>query len=359
MYGKIAGLNGDFSCKLFQIAVNMKAPDVTQPATTPPGDQTRESAVKRLARECGFELVGIAAAEPLPEIAWYREWLRRGCHAGMTYLEGRGAELRADPRALLRSAKSIICLGKVYNTPGPYSIDYRAAGRFWVSRYAWGQDYHYLLRRDLRRLARRLSTSFEEPLEWRGCVDSAPLLERAYARRAGLGWIGKNSCIINQKTGSWVFLAELLVSWELAPDAPVAERCGSCRRCLEACPTGAIIRSDFPGGPAYTVDSRRCISYLTIEHRGALPLGAKISLRRNLFGCDICQEVCPWNRKAPLSGEPGFQPANFAPEAAELLRLDEAEFKQRFRRTPLARAGRAGIRRNLGALLDHDCSQLE
>lgn len=351
MYGKIAGLNGDICCKLYHTAVNMKTQKVTQQAETASGTLTRESAVKRLAQECGFDLVGITPAEPLPEIAWYREWLRRGYHAGMNYLVGRGAELRADPRTLLKSAKSIICLGKIYNTPGPYSIDYSEAGRFWVSRYAWGQDYHDLLRQALRRLAERLSAYFEEPLQWRGCIDSKPILERAYARRAGLGWIGKNSCIINQKKGSWIFLAEMLVSWELTADGPVDERCGSCCRCLEACPTGAIVPSDFPEGPAYTIDSRRCISYLTIEHRGPLPQQVAGNLQRNLFGCDICQEVCPWNRKAPFSDEPGFRPVNFAPDAEELLRLEEAEFKQRFRRTPLARAGWAGIRRNLAALL--------
>jgi epoxyqueuosine reductase len=243
-------------------------------------------------------------------------------------------------------------VGKLYNTPHPYSSDIRDPDRVWISRYAWGRDYHKLMRKGLRKLATRLHEELGRPFEWRAACDSAPLLERALARRAGLGWIGKNSCLIHEPSGSWFFLGELLVSFDIEPDFPPPDRCGACRRCIEACPTQAIVPTGISGGPAYTVDSRRCISYLTIELRGPLPPELSSSLDRHLFGCDICQEVCPWNRRAPVSQEPDFEPRHFAPSLRWLLSLDEHAFRRAFNGTPVLRAGWAGFRRTVEALYE-------
>jgi epoxyqueuosine reductase len=303
--------------------------------------------VKQLARQCGFELAGVAPAAPLPEAGWFLEWLRRGFAGGMSYLTGRRAQMRLDPRSLLPSARSVICVGKLYNGPQPYSTDFHETGRAWISRYAWGRDYHAIIRRALVRFAAGLKAIASGPFEWRACVDTSPLLERAYARRAGLGWIGKNSCLIHQGMGSWFFLAELLVSLELEPDQPPPDRCGSCRRCIEACPTQAILPAGSEQGPRFTVDSSRCISYLTIELRGEIPAPLRPAIGRNVFGCDICQDVCPWNRNAPVTADPAFAAANFAPNTAMLDSLDEEQFRRLFRGSAVRRTGYAGFRRNL------------
>lgn len=285
----------------------------------------RAETVKQLALGCGFELAGVTGAEPVPEAAAYAEWVRNGYAGEMGYLTDRRADLRADPRSLLPSARSVICVGKLYNSPGPQAT--------WISRYAWGGDYHDVLRAGLERLARRL-----EPCEWKICVDTAPLLERAYARHAGLGWIAKNTCLINQAMGSWFFLGELLTSLELEPDAPPPGRCGTCTRCIDACPTAAIL----PGG---VLDSRLCISYFTIEKPGAVPEG--YSGGPQVFGCDICQDVCPWNRRAPASGEPAFADRHGSPPLERLAALTEDEFQAMFRGSPVRRARYSGFLRNV------------
>jgi len=316
--------------------------------------------VKRLARDCGFELAGIARAEPLPEAAWYAEWLRRGYAGDMRYLGGDRAAARTDARRLLPSARSVICLGKLYNTPAPHSNRFSAPGRGWISRYAWGAgDYHHTIRKSLKALVAMLRATVGGPFDWKGCVDTAPLLERAYARRAGLGWIGKNSCLIHQGLGSWFFLAALLVSLEIEADQPPPGRCGSCTRCIDACPTQAIIPAGRTDGPSHTVDSRRCISYLTIELQGEMPDGLRAGVGRHVFGCDICQEVCPWNRKSPVTEDPAFRAANFAPPLEELARLDAEGFRRRFGGTAVARAGTDGFRRNVSVALANEGRKLE
>jgi epoxyqueuosine reductase len=291
------------------------------------GSELSSGEVKRLARECGFELAGVARAERLAEAGFYLQWVNAGLGGEMAYLGGRRAALRQDPRSLVNWVRSVICVGKLYNGPsGP------------ISRYACGPDYHAVVGEGLRRLAARLEER-AGPFEWKTCVDTAPLLERAYARRAGLGWIGKNTCLIDQRQGSFFFLGELLVSLDLEPDAPVPDRCGRCRRCIEACPTKAII----PTGqtqPAWMLDARRCLSYLTIELRGAIPTEFHPALGGHVFGCDICQEVCPWNRKIPPTGGP-------TATLEELASLAEAEFQERFRGTAVLRARYEGFRRNL------------
>lgn len=296
------------------------------------GSELSSGEVKRLARECGFELAGVARAEPLAEAGFYLQWVSAGLGGEMAYLGGRRAALRQDPRGLADWVRSVICVGLLYNGPsGP------------ISRYACGPDYHAVVGEGLRGLASRLKER-AGPFEWRICVDTAPLLERAYARRAGLGWIGKNTCLIDQQQGSFFFLGELLVSLDLAPEAPVAERCGNCRRCIEACPTKAIIPSGQTQ-PAWTLDARRCLSYLTVELRGAIPTEFHLALGGHVFGCDICQDVCPWNRKTPPTGEP-------AASLEELAKLTEAEFQERFRGTAVLRARYEGFRRNLALVGD-------
>jgi len=292
----------------------------------------------------------VARAEPLVEAEWFLEWGRAGLAGEMKYLTGRRAVLRSDPRTLLASARSVICVGKLYNPGNPDPAALRDPERACVSRYAWGEDYHAVMRAGLLRLKNRLASECSRGLEARIAVDTAPLLERALARRAGLGWIGRNTCLINQRYGSWFFLGELLVSWDIEPDAPPPERCGNCMRCVQACPTRAII----PTGrsqPAWTVDARRCLAYLTIELRAAVPENLRAAVGRRVFGCDICQEVCPWNRRAPLTDEPAFAPRFASPRLAELAELSECDFRRRFARSAVRRAGWRGLLRNVAVAL--------
>jgi epoxyqueuosine reductase len=243
----------------------------------------------------------------------------------------------------------VICVGKLYNTGHPYSTEYNEPGRTatndascdirgdgmvgasrhraWISRYAWGDDYHDVLRAGLESLVAKIASVHQEPFEWKICVDTAPLLERSYARAAGLGWIGKNTCLINEQQGSWFFLGELLVSIPLPPDAPPPDRCGTCTRCIEACPTAAIVPSPHGG---WRLDARACISYLTIEKRGPLPPELQAQMANHIFGCDICQDVCPWNRRAPSTDEKAFEPRQFAPKLESLADISEEDFAVQF-----------------------------
>ena len=299
--------------------------------------------IREWARECGFELAGVARAEPVAERGWYREWAEAGYAGEMRYLTDRRAAVRDDPRHLLPSARSVVCVGKLYNTPWPYSTQFTGEERAWISRYAWGEDYHVEVRRGLENLDGILRAHAGGAMESKICVDTAPLLERSYARAAGLGWIGKNTCLIHQGRGSWFFLGELLVSITIAPDAPPPDRCGTCSRCIDACPTDAII----PGGPGYTVDSRLCISYFTIELRGPIAPELRHGIGAHVFGCDICQDVCPWNRRAPATGDAPWQPREFAPPLEKLAALTEEEFRALFQGTPVTRARYSGFLRNV------------
>jgi epoxyqueuosine reductase len=267
----------------------------------------------------------------------------------MGYLTDGRADARGDPRSLLASARSAICAGKLYNAPLPYSTGFTAAERAWISRYAWGDDYHRTVRRGLEKLEAALRKAADGPFESRIVVDTAPLLERSYARLAGLGWIGKNTCLIHEGAGSWFFLGELLVSLEIAPDAPPPDRCGTCRRCIDACPTAALVPAH--GGHGWMLDARRCISYLTIELRGPIPEGMRAGLGGHVFGCDICQDVCPWNRRAPATADPAFEPRNFAPPLDKLAAIDEREFRAMFGHTPVTRARYSGFLRNVAVAM--------
>lgn len=304
--------------------------------------------IKRLARECGFELAGIARAEPLPDDSRrYLDWVERGMAGAMGYLADRRATLRTDPKLLLAGARSIICVAKLYNRPEPRSIEMNDTARGWVSRYAWGDDYHHVMRRGLEELAAKLGTHHD----YKVCVDTAPLLERSYAREAGLGWIGKNTCLISQEIGSWMFLGEILTSLEIESDFPPPDRCGSCTRCIDACPTQAIA----PQG--YEIDARRCIPYFTIELHGAAPEELRPGIGRHIFGCDICQDVCPWNGRAPMSREPAFEPRHFAPPLEALAGLSEDQFRAMFQSSPIQRAKYAGFLRNVAIAMGN--SKLE
>jgi epoxyqueuosine reductase len=299
--------------------------------------------IRELARGCGFELAGVARAEPARDRAKYRDWVAAGYAGEMRYLTGRRADLRDDPRHLLPSARSVVSVGRLYHTPWPYSTEFNDEARGWISRYAWGDDYHDEMRRGLERLDAAVRERAGVPVESKICVDTAPLLERSYARLAGLGWIGKNTCLIHEGAGSWFFLGELLLSLEIEADAPPPDRCGTCTRCIDACPTAAIV----PAGGHFAVDSRLCISYFTIELRASVPEEARAGIGGNVFGCDICQDVCPWNRRAPASALPAWQPRHHAPPLEALAALSEDEFRAMFRGTPVTRARYAGFLRNV------------
>jgi epoxyqueuosine reductase len=300
--------------------------------------------VKALARECGFELSGITPALPHEDFARYESWRAAGMAGEMRYLTDRRGDMRADPRSLLGSAQSIVCVGKLYNTAYPYSTNCNENGRGWISRYAWGDDYHDVLRRGLELLVSKIAALHGEAFEWKICVDTAPLLERSYARAAGLGWIGKNTCLINQQQGSWFFLGEVLLSIPLVPDAPPPDRCGSCTRCIDACPTAAIVPAS---DGSWRLDARSCISYLTIESRDPIPRELQAAMTNHIFGCDICQDVCPWNRRAPAVDQEAFLPREFAPNLEKMEAIKEEEFAAQFSRSPVKRTKYAGFRRNV------------
>ena len=298
----------------------------------------RASDAKRLVREAGFELAGIVPALPSPDFGRYLEWAASGAAGEMRYLTDHRSQLRGDPRSLLDSARSILCAGKLYNGPEPYTAQRADPLRAWISRYAWGEDYHAILRSGLEQVAARLKAS-DPALEYKICVDTAPLLERSYAAAAGLGWIGKNTCLINEARGSWFFLGELLLSAELEPDSAVEERCGTCTRCIDACPTSALT----PG----RLDSRLCISYLTIELRGPIPEELRPPIGAHVFGCDICQDVCPWNRRAAVTEDPRFTSCHFAPPLERLAALTPAGFRAMFAHAPSRAPAIAGFLRNV------------
>jgi epoxyqueuosine reductase len=303
--------------------------------------------VKQAALDAGFDLAGIAPVRDFPELDRFKEWVAAG-HAGeMTYMEAHdenGGLKRASLRSAIPWARSVVVCAINYNTAQPYSTAPHSPGQGWISRYAWSSDdYHEAVMRRLRDVERKLRDATEPgtELQTRCYVDTGPIVERVYAKYAGVGWIGKNTCILNQKLGSWLFLGVIVTSLELSPDLPAPDRCGTCTRCIDACPTEAFI------GP-YQLDSNRCISYLTIEKRGAIPEDLREGLGRHVFGCDICQDVCPWNRKAPVSTVPEFQPREglVNPALDWLADMSAEEFRERFRSSPIRRAKRSGLRRN-------------
>ena len=298
-----------------------------------------------MARDAGFELAGVAALGPAATAGAYRRWLERGDQAGMAWME-RNVGLRADPRGLLEGARSALVVGYRY-APRPPVAD---EGELWprVARYAHGRDYHEVLRVRLKALAAAIETALPG-CRSRVCVDTAPLLERELAARAGVGAVGKNTNLLHPEHGSWFLLGEILLTAELAPDSPLADLCGACTRCLDACPTGAL--------PApFRLDARRCLSYWTIEHRGEIEEAYRPHVAERTFGCDICQEVCPWNRDVgEAAGEElAPAPARRRLDLVGLLRMGEAEYAEAFRGSALERARREGLRRNAALALAGD-----
>ncbi len=284
---------------------------------------TLTDSVKALALDLGFDLVTTGPATPPPHGPALRRWLEAG-HAGtMGYLERR-VEERLDPARVLPGARSVLCVALNYYQGEAPDPSWRP-----VARYAWGRDYHDVIGPRLERLAAHLAEA--AGARSRGYVDTGPVLERDLAARAGLGWIGKNTMLLHPRLGSWFFIGVLLTTAELAHDEPLADRCGTCRACLDACPTGAFVAP-------YVLDARRCMSYLTIEHRGDIPHDARAGMAGWQFGCDICQDVCPWNRKAPTTREAAFEPPAPFPGAAAVSAMDDDALRRRFAGTPLLRA---------------------
>jgi epoxyqueuosine reductase len=293
--------------------------------------------IKSAAYSLGFDLVGIAPIGPFAETLFYPKWLDHGYAGEMKYLE-RQKTAKLQPESILPGARSVIVCAMNYNTAQPYTSFDRL--RTWISRYAWGQDYHDTLKQKLDEVAAWIEQNSAN--QTKCYVDTGPLLERVHAKYAGVGWFGKNTCIINQKAGSWLFLGCILTDLELTYDIPVPDRCGTCTRCIDACPTGAILEP-------YVLDSRKCIAYTTIELRGGIPEQDRTGIGHHLFGCDICQDVCPWNRKAPASANPAFEAKEglFWPIIDQLLELREDDWRRIIRGTAMKRAKIRGLLRNL------------
>ena len=275
----------------------------------------RTSWIRERARALGFDLCGVAPVEEYAELARLPEWLARGYAGEMNYLRD---PRRGDPALVMEGARSLIVAALNYNSDKLYSTELPSGAeddspRGWISRYAWGDDYHEILREKLDALITAMRAEISEPFDARAYVDTGPIIERVAAKHAGLGWLAKNTCLINQQLGSWLFLGVIITTLPLEPTlarpdekgtAPPQDLCGSCTRCLDACPTQA-----FPS--PYVLDARRCISYLTIELRGPIPEELRPQMGRAAIGCDICQDVCPWNRKAPVTALAAFQPREF------------------------------------------------
>jgi len=304
-------------------------------------DRLTSAHVKARARELGFDACGISPAGDLPELRFFPEWIARGYAGSMAYLE-RSADRRTDVRRVLPTARTVISTATVYNTPRPYSTETHDRSRAVIARYAWGEDYHDVVHGRLNALLLWMRETSPEPFDARVYVDTGPVQERVYAQHAGVGWIGKNTCVINPELGSWIFLGEILCSVPLELDAPSLDQCGTCTLCLEACPTDALVA---PG----VLDSNRCISYLTIEHRGEIPTEIGNQIGAHVYGCDICQEVCPWNASAPVSSDPAWQPRKVwdRPSIPELSRATDDELRTGLRGSSMRRAKLAGLRRNI------------
>jgi len=322
--------------------------------------------IETRAKADGFDLCGVVRAEKFPEFAHTSEWLARGYAGEMKYLTD---PRRGDPATAMPEIRSVIVCGLNYNTKAPRSTEAQEHAdddepRGWISRYAWGSDYHSVLQEKLEALVSALRERFEEAFQARSYVDTGPVQERLLAKYAGLGWLGKNTLLINQRIGSWFFLGAILTTLDLAPtlsevETPPPDLCGSCRRCIDACPTAAIVEP-------YVLDARRCISYLTIEFRGSIPEEFREPIGRHVFGCDICQDVCPWNRRAPVTQEDAFQPRAIAPDQSDfanendpiegeslllprlewLAAMNEEQFRKGFRNAAVKRTKWRGLVRN-------------
>jgi epoxyqueuosine reductase len=307
----------------------------------------------------GFELCGVVRAEKFPELEQFQNWLKRGYAGEMNYLED---PKRQDPGQVMENARSAIVCALNYNTAYLYSTEARGHAahddepRGWISRYAWGDDYHEVMWEKLNALTTALRERIAAPFTARAYADTGPIAERVFAKYAGLGWLGKNTLLLNETLGSWLFLGVVLTSLELSPslgpgEQPPADLCGNCRQCLDACPTGALVEP-------YVLDARKCISYLTIEYRGTIPEELPGAMGWHVYGCDICQDVCPYNRHAPVTELKRFLPRKipgkqmaksetlFEPSLEWLAGMNEEEFREGFRGSAMKRAKWAGLVRN-------------
>jgi len=311
-------------------------------------------AVKNEARHLGFALAGVTTPEPPPHVSVYENWLRLGRHASMKYLAGeRARTCRRDPCLILPECRSILMLGVGYPDPKTLKPDEKAGPTGRVAAYAWGRDYHLVLPQRLQALVTFIEQQVGGKVAQRWYTDTGPILERDLAQRAGLGWIGKNTCLINPKLGSYFLLAEILLGTDLDPDPPfTADRCGTCTRCIEACPTKCIL-------PDRTLDARRCIAYLTIENKGEIPSDLRPYMGNWTFGCDVCQMVCPWNRFAAKEYDQSFTayPDLPNPDLIADLRLTTQGFSRKFKDNPVKRAKLGGYLRNTAIALGNSGSK--
>lgn len=295
---------------------------------------TREK-LESISREAGFDAVGVAPAVRAPHAGAFHDWVGEGCHATMDWL-ARDPERRCDPRHVLPGVRSVIALAMNYYHPDAPSGDGVARGR--IARYARGRDYHHLIRKRLRVFDRALA---DEGGRQKCFVDTGPILERDFSALAGISWHGKSTLALHPQLGTWFFLAAVITTLELGPGTPMSDRCGKCTRCIDACPTHAIVAP-------YKVDARRCISYWTIEHEGPLPEWIRPLLGDRIFGCDDCLDACPWNRFATTSHEADFAARNSSHlSLQEYLALDDKAFRKLFEGSPIRRAGRQGFLRNV------------
>jgi epoxyqueuosine reductase len=325
---------------------------------------------KLAAARAGFDLCGLAAIprdSEFSELKYFPEWIAAGYAGEMEYLKSRneqGELKRSSVHSTAPWARSVIVCALNYDCEAPYSTEACDPNRGWISRYAWSRDYHDILMPKLRQVEQELlAATGSANVTTRCYVDTGPHVERVYAKHAGVGWIGKNTCILNQQHGSWIFLGIILTSLEMATDAPAADRCGTCRRCIDACPTQAIPE-------AYKLDASRCIAYLTIEKRGEVPPELRDGIGNNIFGCDICQDVCPWNHgagtnglsAAPTNAETSRPPYRTAPELAArnelinpalewLAEMTREDYQRTFKGSPVKRAKFSGLRRNVAVAM--------
>ena len=299
------------------------------------------NSIKEKAYNLGFSLVGISPVGDYPESQHYKKWLNKGYEASMDYMS-KNEEKRQDVRNLVPGARSVISCAINYNTNYPYSTSVQNPKKGWIARYAWGDDYHLVLKEKLNELKVYLSENSGGGEDDRVYVDTGPVLERMYAKYSGIGWIGKNTCLINQEIGSWLLIGELITTIELEYDTQAAERCGTCTKCIDSCPTDAIISP-------YVLDSSKCISFLTIENKAGIPREYREPTGNNIFGCDICQDVCPWNGESETGTEKALLPREglFNPELKTLAGLDQQQFSQLFKNSPIKRSKRRGLLRNV------------
>ena len=320
-----------------------------------------KQAIKDKARQLGFILAGVTTPEPPPHYSTFEKWLAQNHHGTMDYLAKERSRLRrADPLKILPECKSILVLATPYSSPlhppisaqqarhgnanFPAEMGGQEGGRGKIASYAWGDDYHDILPARMKELVQSIEEQVGGPVKSRWYTDTGPILERDLAQRAGIGWIGRNTCLIHPKHGSYFLLSEILLDLALEPDSPfVTDHCGTCRRCIEACPTDCIL-------PDRTIDAPRCISYLTIELKDDIPTELREKIGDWVFGCDVCQMVCPWNQFA-VEGDPALGSEDPHPSLTEELVITTQEFNQRFKRSPVKRAKRRGYLRNVAVAL--------